>query len=122
MASSPWIHTNPKLRPVKLKSSRLIIAERLGQQHYLIWDKGSPLTEVQCIPENASRWYWRGSGMNWTTTRSDAIQKGILRNIKGARIDGRPMDAWSPAALAAMQSNAELTGAPSAKGGTHDDR
>lgn len=98
MSSSPRIHTNPTLRQVKLASGRTVLAERLADQHYLIWDKGTPLTEVQCIPEGSGRWYCRGSGLKWSDSRGAAIQEGLLRNVRGVRIDRKPLEAWTPLA------------------------
>jgi hypothetical protein len=43
--SSPKVVQNLKLRQVKLKSGRLVVAEKLAEQHYLIWANGTPLTE-----------------------------------------------------------------------------
>jgi hypothetical protein len=102
MAGAPWIYTNPKLRQVRLLSGRTIVAERLAEQHYLIWDKGTALTEVRCIPSGSGRWYARGGGMNWSKSRAEAIQRGIVRAVKGMKFNGQPLEAWSPEAQVAM--------------------
>lgn len=98
MSSSPHIHTNPTLRQVKLASGRTVVVERLAEQHYLVWDKGAPLTEVQCVPTGSGRWYCRGGGLKWCDTRGAAIQEGLVRNVKGVRIDRKPLENWTPLA------------------------
>ena len=104
MSSSPRIHTNPKLRQVKLASGRTVVAERLGEQHYLVWDKGAPVTEVQCTPTGSDRWYCRGSGLKWSDSRGAAIQEGLVRNVKGVRIDRKALEAWTPLAQQAIDA------------------
>lgn len=100
--SLPALCRNPKLGPVKLKSGRTVVAEKLGEQHYLVWSRGTALTEVQCIPTGSGRWYYRGSGLNWRKSRGEAIQAGLVRNVQGKRLNGRELEAWSAAAQAAM--------------------
>ena len=104
MSSSPYIHTNPTLRPVKLKSGRTVIAERLAEQHYLVWDKGTPLTEVQCVPTGSKRWYFRGSGLKWSGSRGAASQEGLVRNVKGLRLDHKPLEPWTPLAQQSIEA------------------
>lgn len=97
--------TNPKLRQVKLKSGRTVVAERIGDQHYLIWGAGKALTEVRCVPPGTDRWYARGSQLNWARSRIEAIQNGIYRAVKGVQLNGMPLEAWSVEARAAMRPN-----------------
>lgn len=110
MSSSPRIHTNPTLRQVKLASGRTVVAEQLAEQHYLVWDKGVPLTEVQCLPTGSGRWYCRGSGLKWSDSRRAAIQEGLVRNVKGVRIDRKPLEAWTPLAQQAIDAERERRG------------
>jgi hypothetical protein len=104
MSSSPYIHANQTLRQVKLASGRTVVAERLGEQHYLVWDKGTPLTEIQCVPTGSGRWYCRGSGLKWSDTRGAAIQEGLVRNVKGIRTNRKPLEAWTPLARHAIDA------------------
>jgi len=99
---------------VKLKSGRTVVAERIGDQHYLIWSAGKALTEVRCVPSGADRWYSRGSQLNWARSRAEAIQNGIFRAVKGVRINGKALEAWSAEAVAAMTPNVEFSGTPAA--------
>ena len=89
-------------RQLKLASGRTVVVERLGEQHYLVWSKGTPLTEVQCTPLKSGRWYSRGSALSWSKTRGEAIQNGIVRNVKSARIDRKPLEDWTLEARAAI--------------------
>ncbi len=110
MSSSAFIYTNPTLRPVKLASGRRVIAERLAEQHYLIWDKGTPLTEVQCVPIGSTRWYFRGGGLKWSAARGIAIQEGLIRNVKGSRLDSKPLEPWTTLAQQSIDAARERRG------------
>lgn len=99
-------------RQEKLHDGKLATIQRLAYQHYLVWINGSPVTEVQCIPEDSGRWYWRGSlALNWSSSRSVAIANGRARRIKGMRIDGSPLPEWSEAARAIIAANESKKGA-----------
>jgi len=104
--SIPKCLQNPKLRPVKLSNGRTAVAEKLGPQHYLIWIDGKALTEVQCVPTESSRWYCRGSGMNWSKTRAIAINTGRALYAKGRGIRGE-LPPWSAAAQKAIDGKDE---------------
>ncbi len=105
MSSTPKILQNPTLRSVRLPhGGPLAVAERLGEQHYLIWINGTPVTEVQCIPTDSSRWYSRGSKLSWEPTRIKAIVAGRARRMKNCDIGGKPLPAWSAKAQAAIDS------------------
>lgn len=106
MSSTPKFLQNPTLRSVKLpRGGPLAVAERLGEQHYLIWIGGTPVTEVQCIPTESGRWYSRGSRLNWEPTRIKAIVAGRARRMKNCGIDGKPLEAWSEKAQAAIEAS-----------------
>lgn len=106
MSSTPKILQNPTLRSIKLPNGGpMAVAERLGEQHYLIWINGTPVTEVRCIPTDSSRWYWRGGRLTWERTRMKAIVNGRVRRMKNCAMDGRPLEPWSSKAQAAIDAS-----------------
>lgn len=103
MSSTPKFLQNPTLRSIQLPyGGPVATAERLGDQHYLIWINGTPVTEVQCIPSGSDRWYWRGSRLTWEHTRMKAIVNGRVRRMKNCTLDGKPLEAWSEKAQVAI--------------------
>ena len=97
--SNPKFLQNPTLRLLHING-----VERIGDQHYLIWRNGAPLTEVQCIPTGSRRWYCRGSGLRWYSTRQAAIAGGIKYAEAGQSISRNPLPPWSLAADASIKS------------------
>lgn len=111
MSSTPKCLQLPRHRGEKLQDGTLATVERLAKQHYLIWIKGTPVTEVQCIPEGSGRWYWRGGlALNWANTRAEAIMNGRARRLKGKRIDGTPLPPWSDSARTSIAENESKKG------------
>jgi len=93
----------PNHRIEKLQDGKLATIQRIAYQHYLVWMNGEPVTEVQCIPHDSGRWYFRGSlGLSWVKTRATAIMAGRARKFKGVRIDGKPIEPWTEKAQAAI--------------------
>lgn len=109
MSSSPWIHTSPGCRLVKIEG-RLHTVERVAPKRYIVWLDGKPMTEVFCAPVDAQRWYWRGSGLEWSKTRQIAMRMGISRGLKGKTLRGGLLPDWSEASRAAI---AKATGSQS---------
>lgn len=107
MSNTPKILQNPTLRGIKLPhGGPMAVAERLGERHYLIWINGTPITEVQCIPTDSDRWYWRGSRLTWERTRAKAIVNGRARRMKNCAMDGKsPLEPWSQKAQAAIDAS-----------------
>lgn len=106
MSSTPKLLQNPTLRSIKLpRGGPMAVAERLGEQHYLIWIGGTPVTEVQCVPTESGRWYSRGSRLSWETTRIKAIVAGRARRMKNCDLGGKPLEPWSPKAQAAIDAS-----------------
>lgn len=104
MSSVPKCLQNPGLRQVKLRSGRTVITEKTGQQRYLVWSDGKPLTEVEQMPKDSGRWYWRGAmACQYALTMRDAIQNGIGERRFGNR--PIPDSAWSAPARAAIAKN-----------------
>ena len=102
--SIPKCMQNRNLRPLHINGVGLCTVERVGDQHYVIWRDGVPLTEVQCIPTESRQWYFRGSGLKWNITRNAAIAEGIKAFKIGRGISGRPLPVWSIEADAAIKS------------------
>ena len=109
MSSTPKCLQSRTLRSIKLPNAGpLATTQRLGEQHYLIWINGTPVTEVQCIPADSSRWYWRGSRLNWERSRMLAIINGRALRMKNCAMDGKsPLEAWSEKARAAIEASAQ---------------
>lgn len=109
MSSSPWIHTNPKLRLVNLGTGYGFVAyEKIGERHYLVWKDGVPLTEVRCVPSNSRRWYYKGAGLRWVSSRDKATRFGIGVFNKEPHLSRYGQGEWSAVALTAINSNGAL--------------
>lgn len=103
MTGTPKCMQMPHHRLEKLHDGKLATIQRLDYQHYLVWINGTPITEVNCIPVDSGRWYWRGSlAFNWAKTRSLAIRSGRICRSKGVRIDGSPLQQWTDLARSAI--------------------
>lgn len=57
--------------------------------------------------DKSGRWYCRGSGLKWSDSRRAAIQEGLVLNVKGVRIDRKPLEAWTPLAQQAIDAERE---------------
>lgn len=103
MSSSPQIHQNKRCRLARLPGiGGFVVFERIGEQHYLVWRDGVAVTEVRCVPTGSSRWYYRGAGLHYCTSRSDAAKSGWHALTKGRRTDRTPLEPWSQQAAQAM--------------------
>ena len=103
MSSSPQIHQNKRCQLARLPGiGGFVVFERIGEQHYLVWRDGVAVTEVRCVPTGSSRWYYRGAGLHYCTSRSDAAKSGWHALTKGRSTDRTPLEPWSQQAAQAM--------------------
>lgn len=109
MSSSPLIYQNKRCRLAKLPGfSGFVVFERLGEQHYLVWRDGVAVTEVRCVPAGSRRWYYRGAGLHYCSTREDAALSGRHAFSKERRKDRKPLEPWSQVAFKVMAERMEL--------------
>ena len=100
MSSLPKCVQNPRLQLVRVTGlGYLVTIETLGKQHYLVWQDGVPITEVQCVPKDSHRWYSIDDGLKYSSTRMQAIISGYfaIRKLQ----EGVPRK-WSDKARAAI--------------------
>ncbi|MGB4064202.1 MAG: hypothetical protein WBK19_10295 [Azonexus sp.] len=100
MSSSHWIHTNPGLRQVNLgEGFGFVVYQKIGERHYLVWKDGVAITEVRAVPSNSSRWYYKGAGLRFVSTREKATKFGIGVFKKEPHLVKLGQGSWSELAI-----------------------